>query len=157
MVEGAWCHDIRVPRDKYALEYQNAPQAFSYCLLKKCQRVPNPLISVWRIQCHKRKNKLLSSAQVFSVLIFFHKKKKREEKKERREMQTKKLVPHLILNSIYFGAYGNKQPKATESNAVVLAKDNCTASNIYLRQDSVLFNQKHLQRIFCSTQMSTET
>lgn len=80
-----------------------------------------------------------------------------QKKKERREMQTKKLVPHLILNSIYFGAYVNKQPKTTESNAVVLAKDNCTASNIYLRQDSVLFNQKHLQRIFCSTQMSTET
>lgn len=65
-------------------------------------------------------------------------------------MQTKKLVPHLIPNSIYFGAYVNKQPKATESNA----KDNCTASNIYLRQDSLLFNQNHLQRIFCSTQMS---
>lgn len=71
-------------------------------------------------------------------------------------MQTKKLEHHLILNSIYVVAHVNKQPKATESNAVVLAKDNCTASNKYLRQDSVLFNQKHQQRIFYSTRMSTE-
>lgn len=60
-------------------------------------------------------------------------------------MQTKKLGPHLILNSIYVGAHVNKQPKATESNAVLLAKDN--------RLSFI----KHQQRIFYSTQTSTET
>lgn len=47
-VVAALCHDTILPVGIYALEYQNVLQAFSYCPLKKHQRVPDPLISVWK-------------------------------------------------------------------------------------------------------------
>ena len=37
-----------MPKDIYDLVDQNFQQAFAYCLLKKDQRVPECLISVWK-------------------------------------------------------------------------------------------------------------